>query len=559
MKAKSTSTVLVKNYLRPYRKDAALLALVFVANIAMQTALPQILGGFIDAAKSGGLFGSALWAIVIYLAFILIQAGVSALLTYQTQSLGCRITDDHRLDVMAHYLSIGMEAHSRWRSGEMMTRLDEDVQGFFEYHYILYLKLVGSGILLVCVLAALVFRSGLLSAALLLVSVLSILGFKWIQDRGIPKYVRRAKAVAEFNGVMKETLDNAVEIRAFDAEAYVNAELKGAMRKRLRESFPASLMYGNLWSASTMVEALVLACAFLFSAYLWDGALITIGTVYLIYTYTGLVIGPLQDFRNHMGQLQGARASMLRVQELMDTPSASLGGEEVLTGGSLTLEVRHLIFAYGDGDDVLRDVSFQVALGERLGIMGETGCGKSTLISLIARLYAYTQGETLVNGANLRDIAPASLRDQVAYCTQSVQLLHGTLRENIALFDPQYADGAILDAIAKLGLMQWFAQFPQGLDTTLSLGEANLSSGEAQLIALVRMAIKNPALVLLDEMTARLDPLTEQRIVEAMKALCQGRTVIAIAHKASAITWVDRILYMENGALTVPPVGGYEA
>jgi len=182
--------------------------------------------------------------------------------------------------------------------------------------------------------------------------------------------------------------------------------------------------------------------------------------------------------------------------------------------------------------------------------MGETGCGKSTLLSLIARLNTFDKGAITLDGINVRNIDTRDLRKRVAYCTQRLQLIHGSIRDNITLYNEGYADTDILEAVRLLGLSDWLAKFPGGLDTRLELGEANLSSGEAQLISLVRLFLRKPGLVLLDEISSSLDTAAEKRVIAALKILCEGRTVLAIAHRIEALAWMDTIIHMKDGVLS---------
>jgi len=549
MRTKNRAFSLLWKYVKRHRKRVAILTLVYLASTVLFILAPQALSRFIDSAQSGSTWFGTTAAILLYLAAILARTVISSVLNVQLTSVGQHITDDHRRDVMAHYLSLDTQYLSGSTSGEIITRLDEDVQGLFSYYYVLFFKLAGSGLALLGILAALITRSGWLCAALFMVSLLAILGFKLIQDRGIPKYVCSSAATAVFNGTMKEVLDNAVTLRALSAERFAETRVKDAMRYRYYESFPASLMYGNLWSASTIMQGVVIASGLLFALMLWDAGAVSIGTAYLIYTYSEMVIEPLQDFRNHMGNMQNSRAGILRTQELLDVPIRVVKNGCSLSDRAISLTVEGLCFAYKDGKDVLKSVSLSVPAGMHLGIMGETGCGKSTLTGLIAGLNGYERGSIQLNGLELRDIDTENLRERVAYCTQRIQLIHGSLRDNITLYDNQYTDKIIMEAISLLDLTQWFQKFPDGLDTILEMGENSLSSGEAQLITLTRLALRNPGLVLLDEITANLDTATEKRVSRAVAALCKGRTVVAIAHKSEALSWMDSIVHMENGVL----------
>jgi len=545
---KNTLSLLWK-YVKRYRTRVAALTLIYLASTALFILAPQALSRFIDSAQSGNAWFATAVAILLYLAAILARTVMSSVLNVQLTSVGQHITDDHRRDVMEHYLSLDTQSLSGSTSGEIITRLDEDVQGLFSYYYILFFKLAGSGLALIGILAALITRSGWLCAALFTVSLLTIFGFKLIQDHGIPKYVRSSAAAAVFNGTMKEVLDNAVTLRALRAESFAETRMKSAMRHRYYESFPASLMYGNLWSASTIMQGVVIASGLLFALLLWDAGTISIGAAYLIYTYSEMVIEPLQDFRNHMGNMQKSRAGILRTQELLNTPVRVVKNGHTLSAGAISLTVENLSFAYNDGADVLKGVSLSVPAGTHIGIMGETGCGKSTLAGIIAGLNGYERGSVKLNGSELSGIDSDNLRERVAYCTQRIQMIHSSLRDNITLYDSRYTDKSITDAVSQLYLHEWFQKFPAGLDTILEMGENSLSSGEAQLITLVRLALRNPGIVLLDEVTANLDAATEKRVSRAIAALCKDRTVIAIAHKPESLNWMDSVVHMQNGVL----------
>ena len=543
---KSIATQTFFAYAKRHKPQVALLVAVFAANLLLQLFAPMILSQFLDAVGAGTGWPQVLWRVLLYVAALALQVAAGLVLTYVSQWVGCHITDAYRQDVLRHYLRVEMRQHIRWISGEMMTRLDEDVQGLFTYHYILFFKIIGNGLLLLCILAALAVRSGILAVVLFLLSVFIIAVFKGVQDRGIPKYARQQKASAEFNGTLKEMVDNVAIVQGMDVIDYIAARLNKAMGTRFRESLPAGLMYGNLWTASTLLQGLTYAVALSIGVWLWDTNVVSTGAVYLILVYTEQILDPLQRFREDLGQMQRSRGSMVRMEELMAVRQDDRRGTRRLSDMPIHLTIEDLHFSYDDGD-VLRGVSLELKPGERVGIMGETGCGKSTLVNLIAGLYPYERGEILLNGIPLRDIDPEDFRSRVAYCTQNVQLIHGTLRDNITLYDKRYEDGEIVAAIGRLGLTEWFGKFADGLDTVLSMGEDHLSSGEAQLVSLIRLALRNPRLVLLDEITARLDPATRRKVMAAVERLCESRSVIAISHDANALQWIDRLIHMADG------------
>jgi ATP-binding cassette subfamily B protein len=206
----------------------------------------------------------------------------------------------------------------------------------------------------------------------------------------------------------------------------------------------------------------------------------------------------------------------------------------------------------GEEELVLRNISFQLAPGRVLGLLGRTGSGKTTLTRLLFRLYDTDQGSILlgVDGgghADLRDLPVQVLRRKVGMVTQNIQLFHATVRENLTFFDDTISDEAIHQAIRDLGLSGWFDSLPNGLDTELESGGGGLSAGEAQLLAFTRIFLRNPGLVILDEATSRLDPATEHLIVQAVNRLVKDRTAIIVAHRLGTVQRADDILILEDG------------
>jgi ATP-binding cassette subfamily B protein len=196
------------------------------------------------------------------------------------------------------------------------------------------------------------------------------------------------------------------------------------------------------------------------------------------------------------------------------------------------------------------EISLRLAPGRVLGLLGRTGSGKTTIARLLLRLYDPTGGEVRLGGLPVREASLADLRRRVALVTQEVQLFQGTVRDNVTLFDPAIPDERIIAALAGLGLTAWYRALPAGLDTELASGSGGLSAGEAQLLAFVRVFLKDPGLVILDEASSRLDPATEALLEEAVGRLLAGRTAIIIAHRLATVARADEILILEGGRIS---------
>jgi ABC-type multidrug transport system fused ATPase/permease subunit len=218
-----------------------------------------------------------------------------------------------------------------------------------------------------------------------------------------------------------------------------------------------------------------------------------------------------------------------------------------LPPGPLSVVFRDVSFAYDGDDTVLHGVDLALAPGEVLGLIGRSGSGKTTAGRLLARLYDAEEGSIELGGVGVRDVPLSELRGRVGVVSQDVQLMAGSVRDNLTLFDPSVPDEALLAALDKLSLAAWLAGLPAGLDSQVSAGE--ISAGEAQLLATARVLLKDPGLVVLDEATSRLDPATQRLVDGAMTALLQGRTAIVIAHRLSTLERADKVAVLDSGRL----------
>jgi ABC-type multidrug transport system fused ATPase/permease subunit len=257
-----------------------------------------------------------------------------------------------------------------------------------------------------------------------------------------------------------------------------------------------------------------------------------------------------------MNDLQQALGSIARVHELLQMPRLIRDGPT--TGAALAsapapdrgwLEVDDVSFAYGDGPPALRHVSFRLAPGRVLGVLGRTGSGKSTLARLLFRFYDPTRGVIRLAGRDVRELRLANLRRRVGLVTQDVVLFQASVRDNLAFFDAAVSDEKLSAGLDALGLGGWLRRLPRGLDTPLGPGGAGLSAGEAQLLALGRILLRDPEVVVLDEAASRLDPATALLLEAAIGRLLHGRTGIIVAHRLATVARADDVLILDDGAV----------
>jgi ABC-type multidrug transport system fused ATPase/permease subunit len=282
---------------------------------------------------------------------------------------------------------------------------------------------------------------------------------------------------------------------------------------------------------------------------------------------------PLEDISRQLSNVQKALASLKRVLELLGiSRKITSPAHDISTLNSrnkaLALQFEHVSFHYEDQangklttsedddqfDNVLEDISFQLATGEVLGLLGRTGSGKTTLTRLLFRLYDPQNGRILlahndhqVDLLDIRRMPILALRQQIGMVTQNIELFHATVRDNLTFFEETIPDEQIISVIRQLGLSRWYAGLQYGLDTILEASATSLSAGEAQLLAFSRIFLHDPGIVVLDEASSRLDPATEHLIEKAVDTLTQGRTALIIAHRLKTVQRADKIMILENG------------
>ncbi|WP_125000620.1 ABC transporter ATP-binding protein [Clostridium tagluense] len=539
---------LLSKYLRTQKLNVILLALVLVGNIGVQLINPQISCYFIDEAKKGAAVKDLTMVALMFIGIAFAQQLFNIASTYLGQNVAWRATNDIRIDLVKHCMNLDMSFHKEHQSGELIERVDGDVSELFNLFSNVALNILNNILLLIGILM-LLFREGLIiGIGMTIFAVVSICFLWYVKTKTQGHWIKASKVNAEFYGFLGEQISSAEDIASSGARKYIMSQFYNTMRKMFPIINKANLTWATMWSATFIIFALGNVMAFGLSAYLWKKGLITIGTVYLIFSYTELLRRPIEQIRVNLQELQVSSASIVRIKELFDIKSKIKYGRDTFdVSKSLAVEVKNISFEYEAGVDVLTNVSLNVKEGKVLGILGHTACGKTTLARLLVRLYDVTSGEILLNSKNINTISPEELTKNIAYVTQNVQIFTASVRDNITMFNKNVEDETILNIIKDLDLMQWYEKFSKGLDTMLYAGGRNLSAGEAQLLAFVRAFLKNPRLIILDEATSRIDPITEQLIERALNKLLKNRTGIIIAHRLWTLQRADDILVLQNG------------
>ncbi|MEX1018241.1 MAG: ABC transporter ATP-binding protein [Litorilinea sp.] len=482
--------------------------------------------------------------------------GVKVGENYLAELVAWKATNALRVDLVRHCLALDLSFHLQHTPGELIERIDGDVgilNNFFSRFVLILITnaLIAFGV--IGILATIDWRMGLLYA---IFAGLYIVAIFWLNTATVANFVSAREAEAALFGFLEERLSGTEDIRTSGATGYVLRQLTILMRQRLFKRQHAEVVQGLISIVRMILYVVGLLMGLGFAAILYLQGQITIGTAYVIFSYVYLIWGPLTDLVYQFSDFQQALASLRRVADLFAAKSMVVDGPRVtLPPGPLDVRFARVSFSYDAPKDeiaekapALRDISFHLAPGHTLGVLGQTGSGKSTLTRLLFRFYDPQQGQILLNGVDSREVTVDALCSRIGLVTQDVQLFHASLRDNITFLDHTISDATVLEAIQELGLGEWFARLPHGLQTQLQAD--SLSAGEAQLIALTRAFLQKPDLLILDEASSRLDPRTEMFVQRALTRLLQGRTAIIIAHRLQTVSLVDDILILVNGEIS---------
>jgi ATP-binding cassette, subfamily B, bacterial len=565
---------LLVRYLASERLAALGLALLLLASIALQLVNPQILRAFLDTAQAQGSPTTLLHLALAFLVVAVLQQAAVVGATYLGENVAFSATNALRGELADHCLRLDMYFHKAHKPGELIERIDGDVTALSNFFSQFFIQVLGNGLLLAGVLALLVREDWRVGATVGFFSVGALVVLARLRNVAVPHWAAQRQASAELFGFLEERLAGTEEIRANRAEGHVMRGFYVYMRELLKRSLKAGLMVNLMLNSSILLFALATAAAFAVGAMRFYAGALTIGSVYIVFYYTNMLDRPINRIVRQLQDLQKAGASIVRVQELLalkpsipgqSSPAAtSLQGSLGQDPCPLAVTFDGVSFGYHDQDEtatedsetagdappakpVLRDVSFHLAPGRVLGLLGRTGSGKTTITRLLFRLYDPDRGAVCLGDADLRALPLADLRRRVGLVTQNIQLFHATVRDNLTFFDRSVPDGRIMEVLRDLGLEAWVRGLPAGLDTVLESGGGGLSAGEAQLLAFARIFLQDPGLVILDEASSRLDPATEALLERAVDRLLQGRTAILIAHRLGTVQRADEILILEAG------------
>ncbi len=542
---------LLKTYLSTQKWRVALLVFLVVTSIGLRLANPQFVRFFIDAAESGRAIDRLLGAAGLFILVAIIRQGIDIAATFIGEQVAWIATNALRADLAEHCLKLDMSFHKVNKPGELIERVDGDVNQLANFFSQLIIRLSTNFLLLIGIVILVWQIDWRFGVSFALIMAVGLIIINALQKLTVPRWGKLREADTSLFGYLEEWLMGTEIIRSSGATPYIMNRLHTLQRERWLSMRSAMRMNSFMMALPTFIFVFAYIASHLWGTFLFTNEVLTIGTLYLVFYYIDVIKDPLWEVSRQVQDLQRAAASVRRIANLFqERPTIHDGAGVDFNEGALSVQFENVGFYYADEPEtaVLQNITFNLEPGKVLGLLGRTGSGKSTLSKLIFRFYDVTDGAIRLGGHDLRDATQASLRQRIGMVTQEVELLNSSLRNNLTLFDSSIPDEKILETLSVLGLDDWFNGLPEGLDTYIASND-ELSSGEAQLLAFARIFLFDPGLVILDEASSRLDPVTEHLIEKAIDRLLNGRTAIIIAHRLATVQRADQIMILKQGEI----------
>ena len=542
-----------------------LLSLVLLLPLAGAAAVQPLLVGQVIAVLRGEPtlgwlqalpVGQALRLLVLaLLGAVLVRLALQGLQSFNVQAVGQRLTARIRDDLFAHAMALSLRFHDRTPVGKLLTRLTSDVDALAEVFGSGAVGVLADLVTLLVIAVTMLSIEWRLGLLLLAAQVPVVFGMLWLQRRYRRENYRVREELSQLNADLQENLQGLEVVQMFRREA-VNSSRFAVTTDRYRNAVTGTILYDSAISAMIEWVALVAVAAVL----ALGGTMVTrgvlgLGTLTTFILFSQRLFDPLRQLAERFTQIQGGLTAVERIGELLeqpveirDRPTALAPAATPAREGAGEVVFENVSFAYRPDEPILSDLSFRISPGEHVALVGPTGSGKTTVIRLLCRLYEPQAGRILLDGVDIRELPQASLRQRLGVVLQDTFLFSGSVADNLRL-DADIPSERLRQLVADLGLEPLLARLPDGLATELRERGGNLSSGERQLLAVARVAMRNPTVLVMDEATAFMDPSTEATLQRDLDRLLQQRTAIVIAHRLATVEAADRILVLRRGQL----------
>ena len=506
---------------------------------------PLIVRGIVDKATAGTTTSQLSRLAVLFLIAAIATQLINMAVAWMATITAWHTKNSIRIRLARHVLGLSHAFHRQHTPGELIQRVDGDVTSVSDFMGRVIPRAAGALFTVVGMIGVLVVVDWRLALGVVVYVAMAVAVVISGRHRAVGESSDEMGSYARLYGGIEERLTAAEDLRSNGAGGHAMWRFVEDSADALGSAVRREKAFLRMWWSVDGSVAAGSVISLIASALLVSRQVITVGDAFLLFQYVLLISRPLEDLVDQLETVQKANGAMVRVIDLLAVePDINDDGETLPPRGPMSIEFRRVAFNYGDDQAVLQSVDLSFAAGRSIGIVGRTGSGKTTLSRLVLRLVEATSGTVLLGGVPIEEIPLAELRRRVALIPQEVELLSGSIRDNVTLFDESPSDHEVAEALRNAGLG---GLAEGGIHRHLGAGGAGLSAGEAQLLALARVWLRDPDIVVLDEATARVDPTTEERLEAAVALLTEGRTTLIIAHRLSTLRHVDEIVVLDHG------------
>jgi ATP-binding cassette subfamily B protein len=520
-----------------------------IGSLLLPFLIQQILDRGIEGTEVRLSFVYAACALTAVATAVVYVAGRAAFIRLVTASESA--LRSLRVRVFAHIHSLSISEQTAQKRGVFVSRVTADVETLSQFLEWAGVSWITGSVLLLGTLALMAFYSWQLTVVVLITVAPLAVTLRLLQVKLLSSYDLVRTRVGETLADISESVMGADVVRAYGLDRRMDRRLKGAIARQYEAQMRAMRFQAMVFPSGGAFGGLAIGAVLLIGVTVGGQWGLTPGRLVAFLFLVTLLTQPLAEMAENFDQTQTAIAGWRKILAVLDIP---VGVEEAEDGveipsGNPSIEARDVHFSYGDGKTVLRGLDLGVHAGARVAIVGETGCGKTTFAKLLARLADPSSGVIRIGGLDLRSVTAESRRQTVRMVPQDGFLFDGTISDNVAYGRDGASGEDVARAFAALGLQEWVAGLPQGLDTAVGQRGEDLSVGEAQIVALARAQVAETPILILDEATSAVDPRTEKALAEALERLSRGRTTVTIAHRLSTAEGADWVFVFDAGRL----------
>ena len=541
-------------YVGRYKSCLIVSLLLCIISVAATLYIPILTGRAIDQLLGKGQVKFDMLLPILGQIGLLI--GINALCQYLMSLTNNRMTfstvRDMRNDAFRHLQILPLSYLDTHPSGDVVSRIITDVDQFADGLLMGFTQLFSGVLTILGTLGFMFSVNWIIALAVVVITPLSLVVASFIAKRTYDMFALQSKTRGEQTALTDEMLTNQKVVRAFAMEDEVQQKFD-EINCRLKDASLKAVFFSSLTNPATrFVNSLVYACAGVAGALiaiLTGGAGLTVGALSAFLSYANQYTKPFNEISGVVTELQGALACAERVFELMEAPAETPDKEphQMLTDAKGQVDIENVSFSYVPERKLIQNFNLKVQPGQRIAIVGPTGCGKTTLINLLMRFYDVNEGKISLDGQCIADVTRHSLWDNYGMVLQDTWLKTGTVRENILMGREDATEEEMIAAAKATHAHSFIRRMPNGYDTMITEDGGNLSQGEKQLLCITRIMLTLPPMLILDEATSSIDTRTEQHIQKAFETLMKGRTSFIVAHRLSTIQNSDVILVMNNG------------